>query len=274
MSNRRQAAFTLIELLVLIAIVAILFAMLSPLLQRMIGTARTTQCANNLHQMHTALSAYSDDNHNNLPGHPYFDSSYRTFDNFLYYCYGATYAGQPVAEARNNPPIATGLFALQMTQYTTADTYNCPSYKGYPKKLPYTGAETSLTPNENNMYNASYGFRYNSLMTVLYTGERTDSGSAIFPSNKTYTTAGWFQYAAPHIRRTFISPKRSNWVLFSDHWEGNDSAPHAGYANVVCVNGSVRQMPYPTNPSGTGWANITTGNWYVSAFANYDKWIQ
>ena len=60
-------AFTLVELLVVIAIIAMLAAMLLPVLARAKAQAVRTQCMDNLHQMEVALFVYGGDNRDKLP---------------------------------------------------------------------------------------------------------------------------------------------------------------------------------------------------------------
>src|SRR5215469_16069869 len=77
---QRKLAFTLIELLVVIAIIAILAAMLFPVLTRAQETGRRIQCMNSLRQLELANQIYVTDNHgyytprnetNSWPNHLY-----------------------------------------------------------------------------------------------------------------------------------------------------------------------------------------------------------
>ncbi|MCD5401393.1 DUF1559 domain-containing protein [candidate division NPL-UPA2 bacterium] len=64
---RHKGGFTLIELLVVIAIIAILAAMLLPVLARAREKARQAVCMSNLKQIGTAFHMYRQDNEGRLP---------------------------------------------------------------------------------------------------------------------------------------------------------------------------------------------------------------
>ena len=70
-SNRlgrdRASGFTLIELLVTIAIIAILAAILLPVLSTAMTKSRRASCASNLKQIHTATFTYTGDNGDKYP---------------------------------------------------------------------------------------------------------------------------------------------------------------------------------------------------------------
>ena len=65
---RRQAGFTLIELLVVIAIIAILAAMLLPVLSKARAQGQKVHCLNNLKQLELGWLMYAHDNGDYLPG--------------------------------------------------------------------------------------------------------------------------------------------------------------------------------------------------------------
>jgi prepilin-type N-terminal cleavage/methylation domain-containing protein/prepilin-type processing-associated H-X9-DG protein len=58
-SNWKRKAFTLVELLVVIGIIAVLIAVLLPVLANARNSARTVQCASNLHQLSVGLIGYA-----------------------------------------------------------------------------------------------------------------------------------------------------------------------------------------------------------------------
>ena len=60
-------AFTLVELLTVIGIIAVLAALLLPVLGRTKESARATVCLSNLHQIGIALQIYVQENNNKLP---------------------------------------------------------------------------------------------------------------------------------------------------------------------------------------------------------------
>lgn len=63
-----KRAFTLIELLVVVAVIAILAALLLPVISAAKTKAKRTVCMNNLHQINLGTHMYLDDQNNGSPG--------------------------------------------------------------------------------------------------------------------------------------------------------------------------------------------------------------
>ncbi len=80
-----QSAFTLIELLVVIAIIAILAAILLPVLSNARITAQRAQCMNNMKQLATGMFLFCDDHNNAYPPADWYGSSGTvSWDTLLY----------------------------------------------------------------------------------------------------------------------------------------------------------------------------------------------
>src|ERR1041385_4528272 len=67
-SMKLKRAFTLIELLVVIAIIAVLAALLLPVLHRAKARADVTHCMGNLKQLQFAWHLYAGDSHDPIAG--------------------------------------------------------------------------------------------------------------------------------------------------------------------------------------------------------------
>jgi prepilin-type N-terminal cleavage/methylation domain-containing protein/prepilin-type processing-associated H-X9-DG protein len=64
---RRRSGFSLIELLVVIAIIALLMAILIPVITHVRAAGRRTVCASNLSQIGKCIYLYANDNHGEIP---------------------------------------------------------------------------------------------------------------------------------------------------------------------------------------------------------------
>jgi prepilin-type processing-associated H-X9-DG protein/prepilin-type N-terminal cleavage/methylation domain-containing protein len=125
-STLQRSAFTLVELLVVIAIIAILAAMLLPVLNQAQLRATRIQCLNNVRQMAAAAQVYTGDNSDFFPIAQYFDTV-----NDVSYCWDFT-------TYESNSHVVPGL--LWQGQ-TNPQIQQCPSFNGSANWTgdPYTG---------------------------------------------------------------------------------------------------------------------------------------
>jgi prepilin-type N-terminal cleavage/methylation domain-containing protein len=129
-----RRAFTLLELLVVIAMIAILAAILLPVLSKAKARGQAIACANNLMQLSTACKMYADDNYGKLV------SSWPLgFENYQVnpYSWCPGWAAFAVPQDYNYGPFpqfdCTNVYALQqgaIWQYiSSAGVYRCPADK-------------------------------------------------------------------------------------------------------------------------------------------------
>ncbi|HOJ40709.1 MAG TPA: type II secretion system protein, partial [bacterium] len=106
--ERKSSGFTLIELLVVVAIIAILAAMLLPVLGKVLEKASRSNCLNNLKQIYLACWMYASDYEDRLPA---FGSDYTTWtanDSYTLLCGrvpNATGPGSVIPRYIDNPNI-------------------------------------------------------------------------------------------------------------------------------------------------------------------------
>jgi prepilin-type processing-associated H-X9-DG protein/prepilin-type N-terminal cleavage/methylation domain-containing protein len=107
----KRAAFTLVELLVVIGIVAVLVALLLPVLARARENARRVQCASNLRQLATAFVVYQSFNRGRYPAAGTSASGARP-DDWIYWQTGRDFDDSTIA-----PYVGQG----------RQDVFRCPS---------------------------------------------------------------------------------------------------------------------------------------------------
>ncbi len=103
-SVRRHGAFTLIELLVVISLVAVLLAILVPVVGTARSSARRTACMSNLRQVGMAIHAYAGDYDNSIPIGPVAPPFLSPMD-----FYPSTGAPTSLISLHTGAPVALGL---------------------------------------------------------------------------------------------------------------------------------------------------------------------
>src|SRR5262245_29957756 len=82
MQVKRKNGFSLVELLVVMAVIAILAALLLPVLGKVKAKSQRTTCMNNLRQVNLAVRLYTDDFNDLSPKTPH-TNNFPTYDNMI-----------------------------------------------------------------------------------------------------------------------------------------------------------------------------------------------
>ena len=120
-AGKVRSAFTLIELLVVIAIIALLAAMLLPVLARAKAAAKRVQCLNNQKQLATVWMLYSGDNNDRLVANGHNDPPDASKPEWVQ---GAFYH---IAYNTNDSFILDPRYALFANYIRTTKIYLCPT---------------------------------------------------------------------------------------------------------------------------------------------------
>jgi prepilin-type N-terminal cleavage/methylation domain-containing protein/prepilin-type processing-associated H-X9-DG protein len=133
--QNRKSAFTLVELLVVIAIIAILAAILLPVLSRAQLRAQRIQCLSNVRQLAVAAQVYTGDNSDFYPIAQYYDNV-----NNISYCWDFTMYESTLRvvpgllwEGQTNPQIQ------QCPSFNGSANWDGDPYTGYNYNTSYIG---------------------------------------------------------------------------------------------------------------------------------------
>ena len=235
-----RRGFTLIELLVVIAIIAILAAILFPVLTRAREQGRISSCTSNLRQIYSALAMYLDQYNQFMP--PSIPINF-------YFAF--EYPGQPIEmdDARrdlwNCPksqihyllvPYITGKALDPATSYDLYKVFRCPSDNFTPPLDP-TGRFVKTSPLYEMCVYAKFGSSYQWRLGTEepYTGNTSPDGE-----KGTDLLSGRSITQFPRLSRIAAARDAQTWHSYSVTPQRKDwRDPRAG-GNVLYLDGHVK----------------------------------
>jgi prepilin-type N-terminal cleavage/methylation domain-containing protein/prepilin-type processing-associated H-X9-DG protein len=228
MKPRLQPAFTLIELLIVIAIIAILAAMLLPVLHKAEMAAGRTRCENNLKQVQLGWIMYNQDNNGNFP----YNVANGTSENLGWLANHENYSGE-VGDT-NIQGLLDPHHTLIAPYVTSAAVYKCPDdlskqygLTGLPRIRSYSMSQAIGGNTNGTVVNPNQG---------EWLGNLTDSGVVNQPG--AYTV-----YLKDSMVHGAIGPS-DLFVLIEEHPDS--------------INDCAFAFNMPSSPSQTYWIDVPT----------------
>jgi len=234
----RKHGFTLIELLVVIALIALLAALLFPMLLRAQEQGRISSCASNMRQIYTALTMYLDHYNGFMPT-----------SGPINFCASFEYPGQPIElddarkDNQDNPRFQIHFLLMEYvvgkptdfrTSYDSCKVFRCPTDSVTPPVDANSGLFKTTTKQYELCAFAKYGSSYQWRLgqeQPFYTGNTSPDGAqgtdllsgrciSGFPKLSKLGAArdaqSWHSYSYTHTRKDWRDPSAAGNVLFLD----------------------------------------------------------
>ena len=238
--RRSLSAFTLIELLVVISIIALLIAILLPVLGAARESTKDQQCKSNLRQLGIAQFAFVGDSKGNFTSPRKWVTTQRG--------------------AYNDPTNINTVIDGELFPYVNDSTeiYLCPVAIDKLDTSPWNGRP--LVRNYVQNWNIGTNPQYSSKM---YDSDnvRNPSELVIFTEENTFKITGFSNYTMNdgYLLGRFSSTNASPVDSFGS-FHNDEAGPETGYAHAVFADGSVSNVDYRGDHSGQfTWTNPETG---------------
>jgi prepilin-type N-terminal cleavage/methylation domain-containing protein/prepilin-type processing-associated H-X9-DG protein len=220
-TRERRKGFTLVELLVVITVIALLAALLFPVLQNALASARRAACISNLRQIGIGIAAYAADNGNQIPYGP----KAPPFTNPLDF-YPSTGAPTSLISLQSGAPVGLGLL---LDKYLA----NTPKVLFCPGADQPTDADAELAKVGHAQAQSSYYYRHSGNTSLFDTG-----GVAPAAPNINLANLGLNSQGVP-IRALVMDTVFLAMPEFSTFGVSNKTNHQSQWVNVLYADGHV-----------------------------------